>query len=189
MARPYVKSAPDALVASLRQHPAMSGLAEETLQIIAEIIRSDPATQVTALLRRVPLFESLRDEDLQGIQQIATHQQYAAGTRLFAEGESGDTFYVVLHGAVELTKRTPSGQEERLAVRRDGEAFGEMALLTDKPRSASARAVEPTQVLTVSREAFFQLLGGDSPALRLLQGMAKALWALDVRFAAVAKPR
>ncbi|MBI4540749.1 MAG: cyclic nucleotide-binding domain-containing protein [Gemmatimonadetes bacterium] len=175
---------PDRLIASLRQNPLFDALSDEKLGQIAAIVREATVEQVTGLLRKIPLFAGLRDEDLRGIQEISTSKLVEKGETLFQEGEPGEAFYVVLRGAVELTKRTPAAAEERLAVRRSGEAFGEMALLTDKARSASARASERTHLLAVSRKAFYALLGGDTLAVRLLQGLAKALWAMDVRFAA-----
>lgn len=176
--------APDRIIAALRENPLFDALSDEKLAQIAEMIRAATQEQVAALLGRVPLFQGLRDEDLQRVQQIAASKLLEPDEVLFQEGDPGDAFYVVLRGAVDLVKRAPAGKEERLATRRSGEAFGEMSLLNEKPRSASARAVEKSHLLMVSRDAFRQLLGGDTLAVRLLQGLANALWAMDVRFAA-----
>jgi CRP-like cAMP-binding protein len=139
---------------------------------------------VVEVLERVPLFEGLPRSDLERIAQLVKPRQLSAGEFLFREGDTGDKFYVVFRGAVEILKERPLGDHERLAVHREGGAFGEMALLNDAPRSASVRAAEDTQLLTVSREDFSSLLGGESLTVRLMRGLAKALRALDVRFAA-----
>jgi len=89
----------------------------------------------------------------------------------------------VLRGKVELVKRARDGSEQKLAVVRAGETFGEMALLNQSPRSASARAIEPTTLLELSRAAFESMLGKETFAVRMLRGVAKALWATSVRFA------
>lgn len=139
---------------------------------------------VIEVLERVPLFQGLPRTDLEEIAQLVKARELGADEFLFREGDAGDKFYVVYSGAVEILKERPLGDHERLAVRRAGDAFGEMALLNDAPRSASVRAVEDTRLLSVSREDFSSLLGGESLAVRLMRGLAKALRALDVRFAA-----
>src|SRR5690606_1792454 len=98
-----------------------------------------------------------------------------AGEYVFEEGERGDHFYIIVRGAVELRKAAGK-RRKKLAVLRAGQAFGEMALLNQTPRSASAYALEDTYMLTVSREAFSQILGGETLAVRLLRNLSKALW-------------
>ncbi len=143
--------------------------------------------QVVALLQKVDLFEGLPEEDLRRVAAIVEGTTADAGDVLFEEGDPGDAFYIVFQGAVEILKRRPDGSSEKLAVRRAGEAFGEMALLNDAPRSATARIAEPTQLMLVQREAFQVLLGGDSLALRMMRVLSKALRALGVRFASTEK--
>lgn len=142
------------------------------------------AGHVVEVLGRVPLFQGLPRSDLERIADLVTPRDAKAGEFLFREGDAGDKFYIVFRGAVEILKERPLGDHERLAVKRAGEAFGEMSLLNDAPRSASVRAVEDTQLLAVSRADFDALLGGDSLVVRLTRGLARALRALDVRFAA-----
>jgi len=142
------------------------------------------AEHVVEVLGRVPLFQGLPRSDLERIAQLVTPREVNAGEFLFREGDAGDKFYIVFDGAMEILKERPLGDHERLAVKRGGEAFGEMSLLNDAPRSASVRAVEHTQLLAVTRSDFDDLLGGESIAIRLMRGLARALRALDVRFAA-----
>ncbi|MFV2007349.1 MAG: cyclic nucleotide-binding domain-containing protein [Longimicrobiales bacterium] len=139
--------------------------------------------EISAVLAKVDLFEGLPDDDLERIANIVGGATAEAGEVLFEEGESGDAFYVVVDGAVEIVKRVSGGDEEKLAVRRRGEAFGEMALLNDAPRSATARAVDDTQLMVVPRDDFLLLLGADTLAVRVMQSLSKALRALGVRFA------
>src|SRR2546430_14120916 len=140
--------------------------------------------QVVDVLQGVPLFQGLPRTDLERIAHLVKGRKVEAGELIFKEGDAGDKFYIVFSGSVEIIKERARGDTERLAVKRGGEAFGEMSLLSDAPRSASVRATESTQLLVVSRKDFDDLLGGESLALRLMQGLAKALRALDVRFAA-----
>lgn len=143
--------------------------------------------EVVALLQKVDLFEGLPPEDLHRIAGIVEGASLEAGQVLFEEGEAGDAFYIVFKGAVEITKARPDGSTDKLAVRRAGEGFGEMALLNDAPRSAQARAMEASQLIKVSRDDFEGLLGGDSLAVRMMRGLSRALRALGVRFASVEK--
>lgn len=139
--------------------------------------------QVSARLREVALFRGLDANDLDRILEISDPVLYEEGEVVFEEGERGDLFFIIVQGAIELRKA--SGDTKRkLAVLRSGQAFGEMALLNQTPRSASAVALERTYMLSVSRAAFGQILGGDSLAVRLLKNLSRSLWATSVRLAA-----
>lgn len=139
--------------------------------------------QISLRLREVALFQGLSQDDLAEILQISEAVRVDASEYVFEEGERGDHFYVIVHGSIELRKATGSGFK-KLAVLRAGQAFGEMALLNQTPRSASAYALEDTYLLSVSRAAFAQMLGGDTLSVRLLKNLSKALWATSVRLAA-----
>jgi len=145
-----------------------------------------PATltreQISVRLREVALFQGLGEADLGEILGISETVRVDGGEYVFVEGERGDHFYIIVHGSVELRKSTGDGSK-RLAVLREGQAFGEMALLNQTPRSASAYAVERVYLLSVSRVAFSRMLGGDTLSVRLLKNLSKALWATSVRLA------
>ena len=138
--------------------------------------------QISVRLREVALFQGLGQEDLTEILRISEAERIDGGEYVFEEGERGDHFYVIVHGSIELRKATGEGFK-RLAVLRAGQAFGEMALLNQTPRSASALALEDTYLLSVSRAAFSRMLGGDTLSVRLLKNLSKALWATSVRLA------
>lgn len=154
---------------------------------MSENVHGWSTQEVVELLQKVELFEGLPVDDLLRVAGIVSGKSLEAGEVLFEEGEPGDAFYIVFKGAVEISKARPGGAMDKLAVRRAGEGFGEMALLNDAPRSARARALEPSQLMTVSREDFERLLGGDSLPIRMMQALSKALRALGVRFASVEK--
>lgn len=144
--------------------------------------------QISLRLREVALFQGLGQDDLSEILRISEAVRVDSGEYVFEEGERGDHFYVIVHGSIELRKATGAGFK-RLAVLRAGQAFGEMALLNQTPRSASAFALEDTYLLSVSRAAFSQMLGGDTLSVRLLKNLSKALWATSVRLAAQQQSR
>lgn len=144
--------------------------------------------QISIRLREVALFQGLGQDDLSEILHISEAVRVDSGEYVFEEGERGDHFFVIVHGSVELRKATGSGFK-KLAVLRAGQAFGEMALLNQTPRSASAYALQDTYLLSVSRAAFAQMLGGDTLSVRLLKNLSKALWATSVRLAAQTNAR
>ncbi|HUF13356.1 MAG TPA: cyclic nucleotide-binding domain-containing protein [Longimicrobiales bacterium] len=146
--------------------------------------RSWTDEQVVELLGRVPLFRGLPETELWSMTALARPRGVGKGEMLFREGDPGDRFYIVYSGAVEVLKERPLGDHERLAVKRAGEAFGEMSLLNDAPRSASVRALEPSELLVISRDDFNALLGGSALAIGLLRSLARSLRALDIRFTA-----
>ncbi len=176
-----IGTAPADVIASLRANPLLASVSEAALAEIAEVVVRETRTQVGAALKDVELFEGLADEDFERIQEIAEPVVLDTDTRLFEEGDAGDRFYVVVRGAVELTKNGAGDEPERLAVLRTGQAFGEMALLNDAPRSATARVTEPSYLIGIGREAFLETLGPETLASRLLRNLSKALWATSVR--------
>ncbi len=145
-----------------------------------------PATltreQISVRLREVALFQGLGESDLTEILRISEAERVSGNEYVFEEGDRGDHFYVIVQGRIELRKATGSGFK-RLAILKAGQAFGEMALLNQTPRSASAYAMEETYLLSVSRAAFSLMLGGDTLSVRLLKNLSKALWATSVRLA------
>ena len=98
-------------------------------------------------------------------------ESFASGETIFEQGDPGDRMYVVIEGAVEIILRGES--INRLTP---GELFGEMALIDSRPRSATARAAEPTKVVPVDRFSFIYYVQ-NSPyfALDVMEIMAERL--------------
>jgi CRP/FNR family transcriptional regulator, cyclic AMP receptor protein len=92
---------------------------------------------------------------------------FRGGDKIFREGDPGDTAYVIQSGAVEIFK-TVDGNETVLATLGQGGMFGEMALIGEKPRMATARASEGTTVIVISRMMFENKLAKADPFIRAL---------------------
>ena len=108
-------------------------------------------------LRKSPLFEGLSDQELQHLVDNAKPVSLRAGEALMKQGEPGNTAYVVLTGGFEIQKQ--SGPSViKIDVRNPGEIIGEMALLSNAPRSATVVAVADSETLCISQEAFENLL-------------------------------
>jgi Na+/H+ antiporter len=116
------------------------------------------------LVAATPLFEALDPETRTELAALTEEVIVPAGERLFAEGDRGDSLYVVARGAVHVLKRV--GDEDVLIdVLGGGELLGEMALLTGAPRSATARAATSLTVGRIDRAGFDRLLESH-PTLR-----------------------
>lgn len=103
-----------------------------------------------ATLERVPFFASLRPADRRALCSAGVTRTYPAGAVLVHEGQQpGVGLYVILRGRVRLTQRSEYDGIRPLGVIGPGEMFGEMALLDDQPRSATATAIEPTLALII----------------------------------------
>ena len=152
-----------------------------TADLITEHENQSP-DEVVDTLRRAGLFKGLPADELRTMVDLVKGIGAGPGDLLFEEGDQDDRFFIMTEGAVEIVKQVPGGGEERLAVRRVGDVFGEMALLNDAPRFATARVVEECECLTLSRGDFEKLMGGDSLALRMMRILSQALRALGVRF-------
>ena len=113
---------------------------------------------ITERLKSISFFSDMSDYDLQQIAEITEEKTYAKGDTIIEERTSAERFFIIYSGKIKITKQFEDGEEFVLAVHSDGDFFGEMALLDEGPRSATARAVEPTTVLEITRPNFETLL-------------------------------
>jgi ATP-binding cassette, subfamily B, bacterial len=109
-------------------------------------------------LRAIPLFENLDEALLSALADRFVRERHAEGQTVFEEGDLGDRLYFIERGEVEVLITGPTGEKRRVALLRDGDYFGEMALLEDVPRSATVRTRVPSTLLVLNREQFLDLL-------------------------------
>jgi ATP-binding cassette subfamily B protein len=109
-------------------------------------------------LRTIPLFENLDGALISTLAERFVVERYAEGRVIFEEGDPGDKLYFIDRGEVEVVITGPAGEERRVALLRDGDYFGEIALLEDVPRTATVRTRVPTFLLGLDREQFLELL-------------------------------
>ena len=103
-------------------------------------------------------FAGIPEEQLRLVASVARQRRFRAGQIIIEENSAADTFFIIRSGKVRITKRLETGEEMFLAEECEGGFFGEIALLDEGPRSATARAVEPTSLLEISRNDFKVLL-------------------------------
>ena len=109
-------------------------------------------------LRAVPYFKGVSDAALEAIAGHLTLERHQEGQRIFAAGDPPDGMYLIDRGEVELNITDPTGQERSVAVLRDGDHFGESALVGASPRPFNAQTRVTTSVLRLDTEKFLDLL-------------------------------
>jgi len=108
-------------------------------------------------------------------------QEFPAGTVLFREGESGHEMYVIHHGSIRLTRGRGS-LEQTLAILPPGEFFGEMAIVMDQPRTATATVEEDARLLVLDSTTFESMVRNNAEiALRIIRKMAHRLEAANTQ--------
>ncbi len=118
---------------------------------------------------RIEIFKGFSPEDIAHILQKGKVFEFPQGKAIFHEGQTGNSLFVVLSGKVGLYKR---GKE--IAVLNPGDVFGEMALLTESPRTASAVALTMVRVLSLDEKQITQVLDS-KVAVRFLMNVIRML--------------
>jgi CRP-like cAMP-binding protein len=102
-----------------------------------------------ALLSRSDLFSALDGDALRRLLSTARSLRCRRNDVIFAEGDDASELFVVRSGRIAIGKQSPDGRESLVALMEEGDLFGEMPLFDDEPRSAQARALEPSELLSV----------------------------------------
>lgn len=113
------------------------------------------------ILKQVRFFDTLDENELKEVLSVSTKVEKSAGEILFEEGDAGNEFYVIMSGAVRISKKIPGIGEEALVVLRPGDYFGEMALIEGAPRSADAIIHEDAALLSIAKGDLEKLMDKD----------------------------
>src|SRR5918995_1979587 len=109
-------------------------------------------------IREIPIFSGLTREDIAKILGKMEECSFGAGTTIFSQGDRGDAFYFIQSGAVQVVVESMTGRSEAIALLGPHDWFGEMALLSGEPRSASIITVKETFLWKLSRDAWEDLI-------------------------------
>src|SRR6476469_9905683 len=101
------------------------------------------------LLRSVPLFSDLEQEELERFSRVAVPRTFPASTRVFHEGDHSDACYIVRTGSFRVTREHSDGRAITLATLGPGDIFGELAMLDGEVRSASVEALVDGELLAL----------------------------------------
>ena len=108
-------------------------------------------------LRKMPVFEPLKQEDLNSLLRMSKLRMYQSGETIIEEGNVDYWMYFLVYGKVRITKKN----KEVAIIRRRGDVFGEMRFIDSSPRSASALAVGETVCIAVDTDYIDKLSGND----------------------------
>lgn len=128
------------------------------------------------LIRSVPLFSTLTDEEFNQLAHIFVARAYRKNQVIFLEEETGNYMYLVLSGKVKVAKSGAGGKETILAIHRAGDFFGEMSLLDGKTAPATVSAMEDSKIISVSGTDFHKyLLNNQKVMLQIIQVLCARL--------------
>jgi NTE family protein len=109
-------------------------------------------------LHSLELFDALHDEALAALEHEARWIELPAGAEVFREGEASDSLYLVAHGRLAILQREPAGGERVVREVAAGQPIGELGLLLDRPRSATAKATRDSLLVRLDRAGFERLI-------------------------------
>ena len=112
------------------------------------------------VLKRVPLFVNLDEDELDRVARSLKTERFSAGEAVIRQGEPGEKFYIIERGNVSVWKTGEEGVEARHARLGPGQYFGEIALVTNAPRNATIRAETPLVLLSLDHADFDRLVRG-----------------------------
>lgn len=135
-------------------------------------------------LRSMDVFDGVAEEDLHKIAALLKEKRVAKDAVIFNQGDTGDALYIVLSGRIKCFTTDSVGRERILGFFSDGQFFGEMAVLTGEPRSATMQAVSDARLLVLRKEDFDGFLAHNVQVmLHMMKVIAQRQAATNVRLA------
>ena len=146
-----------------------------------------PASVSTLLLRNVPLFSVLPENQLSLLTSMVTRKTFARGTTIISAGGPTDSLFIIISGRLKVMMSDDEGREVILAILGLNEFFGEMSLVDDSPRSASVVAIEACELLSLAKRDFNKCLEDNfEMAMTVMRGLVKRLREADQKIGSLA---
>lgn len=135
-----------------------------------------PTNDAMEALKQVPFFAVLGTEEVASLAERLIPRRFGDGQVIFHLGDPGGLLYIISKGKVKISHSTPEGHEALLAILGVGDFFGELALLDDSPRSATAESIGNTETLTLHRDEFLRFMNNHPGfATHVLQTLARRI--------------
>jgi CRP/FNR family transcriptional regulator, cyclic AMP receptor protein len=145
------------------------------------------ATVSTAVLKAVPLFASVPEEQLRMMATVVTRRSAPRSNTIMAAGDPTDSLYIVLSGRLKVMMSDSDGKEVILAILGPGEFFGEMGLIDDEPRSASVVTLEACELLSIAKRDFRKCLAENfEMSMAVMRGLVRRLREADRKIGSLA---
>jgi CRP-like cAMP-binding protein len=137
-----------------------------------------------ALLRAVPVFSDLGQDELARVAEVAVPRQFVAGEVVFREGDESSTCYIVRLGRARAVREHPDGRSITLANFGPGDIFGELAMFDDERRSATIETLEDTEAIAILGGDMRRLLSEHAEiAVKMLASLGRRLRETNERLA------
>ena len=125
-------------------------------------------------LNKVPMFHGLKKNQLERIAGRLSEREFSAGSQLVTQGQGGEGFFILYSGKADVVRERSDGTHVTVNQLQTGDFLGELALLDDGIRTATATATETTHCLVLTRWDFIALLREDADmSVTILEEMAK----------------
>ena len=136
-------------------------------------------------LKKIPLFADLTENEIYQLMHLSFEKKYPKDSTLFVEGMAGEVLYIIKSGAVDIIKKTEKG-DVLLSNLGPGEFLGELSLIDDIKRSATARVAQDSTLVVITKKCFLDMLKGDPQItskllMHILKVTAARLRATDKR--------
>jgi CRP-like cAMP-binding protein len=137
------------------------------------------------LLRNIPMFANIEPSKLKLLAFTSERLTFGEGDTLFSQGDSGDAAFIIVDGEADVMIDTPDGPLT-VAHFKKNDIVGEIAILTDVPRTATVKASTKLETMVISKELFFRLIM-EFPqiAVEIMRELAKRLEATNARLRAL----
>jgi CRP-like cAMP-binding protein len=141
----------------------------------------------STFLKNVPVFRGFNDEHLGNLAKLVKVQSFAGEQIIFNQEDKGDALFIIQKGRIKVSLFSEAGKEIILSILREGDFFGEMALIDGEPRSANVTAIDPSELLILERTDFLEYLKRSPDlTLMLLVEMSRRLRIADDKIGSLA---
>lgn len=143
---------------------------------VIEIRKRKDRDDIFKVMKNVPIFSDLNDKEMEELEKIIHRREYKKGEPIFRMGDPGLGMYIIIKGSVDIAEENVGGEMTTLAMLKEGAFFGDLALLDEAPRSASAIADEDSDILGFFRPDFLDLLyRKPKSGIKILFGLARTI--------------
>lgn len=140
------------------------------------------------LLAASPLFQSFSPADRRQILDHLTQEEFPAGRTILEEGTPGDCLFIIKSGEVEVFTSDLKGEKLVLATLKEGDYFGEISLITGRPRSASVKVLRPVELVRLSKKDFDPIVAQHPETRKILEDSLQARLEEKLRMLGVFRP-
>lgn len=159
-------NAPRAATIVAKTEAELWALDRRTFNFIVKDSAQHKREKYEEFLKKVPILKNMEQYERNKLADAIKEQWFKEGEYVITEGQAGEVFYIVMAGTAVATKRMPGQPAKRIAEYKEGDYFGERALLKNEPRAANIVATSDLQVTLLDRKSFRRLLG---PIEQILQ--------------------